>query len=48
MLKQPRPQDVGSHFGEDASFLLVLLPVGVVVFLPSALSGADTRVTGVA
>lgn len=47
VLKQPRPEDIGRHFGEDASLLLVLLTRRVVVFLAGALAAADTRVTRV-
>lgn len=47
VLKQPRPEDIGRHFGEDTSLLLVLLTRRVVVFLAGALAAADTRVTRV-
>lgn len=47
VLKQPRPEDIGRHFGEDASLLLILLTRRVVVFLAGALATADTRVTRV-
>lgn len=48
MLEEPRPEDVGRHFGEDAAFLLVLLAVGVVVLFPRALAAADAGVTRIA
>lgn len=47
VLKQPRPEDVGRHFGEDTPLLLILLTRRVVVFLAGALATADTRVTRV-
>lgn len=45
VLKQPRPEDIGRDFGEDAPLLLVLLTRRIVVFLTGALAAADTRVT---
>lgn len=48
MLEQPRAQDVGGHFGEDAALLLVLLAAGVVVLLAGALAAAYARVARVA
>ena len=45
MLEEPRPEDVGGHFGEDAALLLVLFAVGIVVVLAGAVPGADARVT---
>lgn len=47
MLEEPRPEDVGGHFGEDAALLLVLFAVGVVVVLAGAVAGADARVARV-
>ena len=47
MLEEPRPEDVGGHFGEDAAFLLVLLAVGIVVIFARAVTAADTGVAGV-
>lgn len=47
VLKQPRPEDIGRDFGEDAPLLLVLLTRRIVVFLTGALAAADTRVTRV-
>lgn len=47
VLKQPRPEDICRHFGEDAPLLLVLLTRRIVVFLTGALAAADTRVTRV-
>lgn len=44
MLEEPRPEDVGGHFGEDASFLLVLLAVGIVVVLARSVPAPDARV----
>ena len=47
MLEEPRPEDVGGHFGEDAAFLLVLLAVGIVVIFTRAVTAADAGVAGV-
>lgn len=47
MLEEPRPEDVGGHFGEDAAFLLVLLDVGIVVIFARAVTAADAGVAGV-
>lgn len=47
MLEEPRPEDVGGHFGEDAAFLLVLLAVGIVVIFARAVTAADAGVAGV-
>ena len=47
VLEEPRPEDVGGHFGEDAAFLLVLFAVGIVVVLAGAVSAADAGVAGV-
>lgn len=47
MLEEPRPEDVGGHFGEDAALLLVLFAVGIVVVLAGAVAGADARVARV-
>lgn len=47
VLKQPRPEDVGRHFGEDTPLLLILLTRRVVVFLAGTLAASDTRVTRV-
>lgn len=45
MLKQPRPEDVGRHFGKDTPLLLILLTRRIVVFLSGTLAAANTRVT---
>lgn len=45
MLKQPRPEDVGCHFGKDTPLLLILLTRRIVVFLSGTLAAANTRVT---
>ena len=47
MLEEPRPEDIGGHFWENASFLLVLLAVGIVVIFARAVTAADTGVAGV-
>lgn len=47
MLEEPRPEDIGGHFWENASFLLVLLTVGIVVIFARAVTAADTGVAGV-
>lgn len=45
MLEEPRPENIGGHFREDASFLLVLLAVGIVVILTRTVATPDARVT---
>jgi hypothetical protein len=47
VLKEPRPEDVGGHLGEDAPLLLVLLAIGVVILLARALPGPDAGVARV-
>jgi hypothetical protein len=47
MLEQPRSQDVGGHFRKYAAFLLILLSVCIIIFLPRPLSAADTRIARV-
>jgi len=47
MLEQPRSQNVGGHFREDAALLLVLFAVGVFVVFARSVAAADTGVAGV-
>ena len=47
MLEQPRPQNVGGHFGENAAFLLILFAVRVFVIFTCTVAAADTGITGV-
>ena len=47
MLEEPRPEDVGGHFGEDAAFLLVFLAVGIVIIFTRAVTTADAGIAGV-
>lgn len=47
MLEEPRPEDIGGHFGEDAALLLVLLAVGIVVIFTRAVTAADAGVASV-
>ncbi len=47
MLEEPRPEDIGGHFGEDASLLLVLLAVGIVIVFSCAISATNAGVAGV-
>lgn len=47
MLEEPRPEDIGGHFGEDASLLLVLLAVGIVIIFSCAIPASNAGVAGV-
>ena len=47
VLEEPRPEDVGGYFGEDAAFLLVLFAVGVIVVLTGTVAATDAGVTRV-
>jgi hypothetical protein len=47
MLEQPRPQNVGGHFGENAALLLILFAVRVLVVFTCTVAAADTGITGV-
>lgn len=47
MLKQPRSQDICCNFWEDATFLLVLFAVGVIIFFACTLSTTYTSITGI-
>lgn len=48
MLKEPRSEDICSNFGENTTFLLVLLSIRIIVFFPRAFTTADARVTRIA
>ena len=44
MLEEPRPEDVGGHFGEDAAFLLIFLAVGIIVVFARSISTTNTGI----
>lgn len=47
MLEEPRPENIGGHFGENAAFLLVFLAIGIVIIFTRTITATDTGIAGV-
>lgn len=48
MLKEPSAKNVGGHFWEDTSLLLVLLTIGIIVFFSRTFPTSNASVASIA